>query len=358
MELFRDGVKAINKGSYDQGRMLLNTMINTYTDSPMIKIGRLAIADSYYLEGGSKGLAQADVEYGDWLQFFPDDALSDDVMLKRAEIHLKQVMAADRETTHARLAEQILKELLRKYPNTDKRDVVEARMNEVQEILALHELKVAHFYFDLREAPVAAQQRTEKILNEYPSFSRFDEALYIHARALEMQEDTETASRDLARIVSSYPHSEYREKAEATLKKWGKPVPEPDPAKVNEPRPEAKSMPARVVGFLMGPHIDTSNQGVIVDRDQKPEEIVARARELSGAKATGLVTPGAETTSNAPGERPRRAAQAGQDVEVKPGSPDTTQQNTSNKDKDKKNKSKKKTDEKKDSSGSKILRNP
>src|SRR5262249_14187802 len=275
-ELFRDGVKAINNGRYDEGRMLLNTAINTYPDSPMIKVARLAIADSYYFEGGSKGLAQADVEYGDWLQFFPDDVLSDDVMLKRAEIHLRQVQAPDRDITHAKIAERILKDLLRRYPNTDKKEVVETRMNEVEEILALHELKVARFYFNIRESSVAAQMRTEEILNNYPHFSRFDEALYLHARAMENQEDTETASHDLARIVTSYPRSEYRDKAAEKLKQWGKAVPEADPEKASAPAPEGKSMPSRIVGFLLGPHIDTSNQGVILDRDQKPEAIVAR----------------------------------------------------------------------------------
>jgi outer membrane protein assembly factor BamD len=356
-ELLRDGVKAINGGRYDEGRMLLNTMINTYTDSPLIKISKLTIADSFYLEGGSKGLAQADVEYGEWLQFFPDDMLSDDVMLKRAEIHLRQVQAADRDTTHAKLAERFLKELLRRYPNTDMRATVEERMNEVQEVLALHELKVARFYFDIREFPPAAQKRTEEILNNYPNFSRFDEALFLHARAMESQEDTETASRDLARIVTSYPHSEFREKAEATLKKWGKPIPEVDPARANEPKPEGKSMPARVVSFLTGPQIDTSNKGVIVDKEEKPEATVARALELAGAKAIGPVTPGAETTSNAPGARPRRAAQAGQDVEVKPATPGDANKPSSTSSKDKKD-NKKKPDDKKNDSGAKLLRNP
>src|SRR5262249_61800657 len=118
-ELFRQGIDAIRKGNYDEGRILLNTMINTYYDSPLIKMSKLAISDSYYLQGGSKGLAQAEVEYRDWIQFFPDDPLADDTMLKIAEIHLRQVMAAHRDTTHARLPERQLKDLLRRYPNTD-----------------------------------------------------------------------------------------------------------------------------------------------------------------------------------------------------------------------------------------------
>src|SRR5205085_10114634 len=163
----------------------------------------------------------------------------------------------------------------------------EQMMNEVQEILAMHELKVAHFYFDIRQSASATQGRTEEILSKYPNFTRFDEALWLHARALELQEDTETASRDLTRIVSSYPKSEYADRAKETLKKWGKPVPEADPAKVAEAGPEGKGLPGRFAGLLFGTHIDTSDKGVLIDRDKKTDELVARAQESSGQHATG-----------------------------------------------------------------------
>lgn len=354
-ELVRDGIDRIRKGSYDEGRILLNTMINTYSDSPLVKMSKLLIADSYYLQGGSKGLAQAEVEYRDWIQFFPDDPLADDTMLKIAEVHLRQVIAPDRDTTHAKLAERQLKDLLRRYPNTDSKEQVEQLMNQVQEILAMHELKVARFYFNIRESAQAAQLRTEEILNKYPNFSRFDEALYLHARAMEIQEDTETASQNFARIVASYPHSEYAERAKETLTKWGKPVPDPDPTKVADAPGDGKGLPSRLVGFMFGPHIDTSTKGVIIDRDLKTDEIVARAQEAGGVKVTGPVTPGATTTSNSPDARPRRAAtQAGQDVEVKPGAPaDQKAQSPSSKDKKGKDKDKKKKD-----SSSSVLRNP
>jgi outer membrane protein assembly factor BamD len=326
-------------------------MINTYSDSPLVRIAKLSMADSYYLQGGTKSLAQAELEYRDWIQFFPDDSLADDTMMKMAEIHLKQVQAADRDTTHAKLAERQLKELLRRYPSSDQKPEIERLMNEVSEILALHELKVARFYFDIRESAHAAQMRTEEILNKYPNFSRFDEALYLHARAMEMQEDTDTASRDLARLVTNYPHSEFVERAKATLQKWGKPVPEPDPVKVAAAPTEGKGLPGRVFGLMFGPSIDTSNKGVIIDRDLTTAAMVARAEELSGTRVAGPIAPGAETTTNAPNARPRRANEAGQDVEVKPGT--ATEQKTpppATKDK--------KKEKKKPDGDAKGLRNP
>ena len=355
-ELYRQGVDAIRKGNNDEGRILLNTMINTYSDSPMIKMAKLSIADSYYLQGGTKSLAQAEIEYRDWIQFFPDDKLTCDTMMKIAEIHLKQVIAADRDTTHAKLAERQLKDMLRRCTDPESKQKAEPLMNKVQEILAMHELKVARFYFVIRGSAQAAQLRTEEILNKYPNFSRFDEALFLHAKSMELQEDTETASRDLARIVASHPHSDYADKARESLKKWGKPVPEADPAKVAAGGPDTPGLPSKLLGLVTGPHIDTSSKGVIIDREKKTDEIVALAQELSGSRATGPVTPGASTSTNSPNNRPRRATEAGQDVEVKPGAPtDPKAQSSSSKDKKSKDKDK---DKKKKDDGTPGLRNP
>jgi Outer membrane lipoprotein len=281
------------------------------------------------------------------------------VMMKMAEIHLRQVQAPDRDTTHAKLAERQLKEMLRRYPGTDRKEDAQGLMGDVQEILAMHELKVARFYFDIRESATAAQLRTEEILNKYPDFSRFDEALWLHARAMADQEDTETASQDLTRLITNYPHSEFRPKAEELLRQWQKPVPEPDPAKLAAGPPDSKGMTARLIGFVFGPKIETSSKGVIIDRTLKTEEIVSRVQELAGTAKTGeAVTPGAATTTNAPDTRPRRATGAGQDVEVK-STPSSGQKDSGKAKDDKKDeKDGKKPKDKKNEGGSKLLRNP
>jgi hypothetical protein len=171
---------------------------------------------------------------------------------------------------------------------------------------------------------------------------------------MELQEDTETASQNLARIIASYPHSDYADRAKETLKKWGKPMPDADPAKVAAAPPDGKGIPSRLLGLVLGPHIDTSSKGVLIDRDLTTDQIVAHAQELSGSKAVGPVTPGATTTTNAVDGRPRRASEAGQDVEVKPGTA-ADQKAPSSTSKDKKSKDK---DKKKKDSGPSVLRNP
>jgi outer membrane protein assembly factor BamD len=346
-ELFKSALADIRSGHEDAGRMELSTIINTYPDSQLVKPSKLAMSDSFYLEGGTKNLAQAEAGYREFLQFFPDDPLDDNVMLKIAEIHMRQLMASDRDPTHARQAEHQLKELLRLHPDTPMKAEVEGRIREIQEYLAEHEMKVARFYYDLRQAPEATRLRTEEILNKYPNYSRFDEALYYHARSMADQEDTETASQDLVRLIREYPHSDYKAKAEAALKKWNKPVPEPDQAKLTDPAAPGKKFVPKFFTFVFGPKLNTlSSKGVIIDRNLSTDDNVARAQTLSGVKETpgGPVAPGASTSTNARDTRPRRSGGAGQDVEVKPGAPGSQADKSSTKDKKKDSQSPKNPD--------------
>ena len=75
--LFEDAAKEVRKGNHETGRLLFTTIITTYPDSPFLPLAKLAIADSFYLEGGTSSLIQAAASYQDWLTFFPTDPLAD-----------------------------------------------------------------------------------------------------------------------------------------------------------------------------------------------------------------------------------------------------------------------------------------
>src|SRR6202161_3294386 len=57
--LFDRAIKNIEHGDYEAARLTLNTLINTYDTSEYLAKAKLAIADSWFREGGSHGLAQA-----------------------------------------------------------------------------------------------------------------------------------------------------------------------------------------------------------------------------------------------------------------------------------------------------------
>ena len=58
----------------------------------------------------------------------------------------------------------------------------------MQQVLGLHELDIARFYSDNRQAHKAAEGRLRGIITNYPNFSYLDESLYRLGVALVEQE--------------------------------------------------------------------------------------------------------------------------------------------------------------------------
>src|SRR5437870_9569984 len=151
--LFVEAAKEVRKSNYDTGRLLFATIINTYPDSAYLPLAKLAIADSFYLEGTTSALIQAGQAYEEWRTFFPTDSLTCDAMMKVAETEMRQMGLSDRDISLARKAEQRLKVMLQQCTQTRLRPDAELRLREVQDNLALHSLQVARFFYDARYKP-------------------------------------------------------------------------------------------------------------------------------------------------------------------------------------------------------------
>src|SRR5215471_8040250 len=275
--LFADAVSDILAGRADVGRTKVDAILAGPPSGWLGKAALLALADSFYLEGGSENLAQAEASYRKFLLQFPDDQLGDPVRISLADIDLRRL-----HDNGLHPAESELKELIRIHPESPQRKQSEERLAEILETLADHEMKVARFYYDQREAPEAARQRTELILNKYPNYSRFDEALYYHALSV-ADYDTQTAGHDLSRLIKGYPRSQYSSQAASLLEGWGLPVPQPDPTVGAGQNLEEKlwSTPVGSSGSGVKPFLV---RGVIIDRNLSTAQIVVRAEEICTVK--------------------------------------------------------------------------
>src|SRR5277367_642356 len=72
--LFDKAMDAMRHNRFDVARLQLQTLINTYPDSEFVARAKLAVGDSWYAEGGTAALAQAEQEYEDFRTFFPNMA--------------------------------------------------------------------------------------------------------------------------------------------------------------------------------------------------------------------------------------------------------------------------------------------
>lgn len=266
-ELFVEATKSVRKGRYEVGRLLFQTIITTYAESPYLPMAKLAIADSFFLEGGSSSnLIQAAASYQDWLTFFPTHPLADRVLLKVAESEMRQIGRPDRDASRSRKAEQRLKALLQQYPKSELREAVIERLTEVQDNLGLHNLWIGNFYYkkaiDQKKTGLkGAQSRYREILEKYPNFGWMDEALFRLANTYLVEEETDEAAKYFQRIVSDYPNSQYLEKAKEQLQILGASIPETNSARANFAMPEGKSFVGNFLEELTGSY------GLTIDKD-------------------------------------------------------------------------------------------
>ncbi|MGQ0761666.1 MAG: outer membrane protein assembly factor BamD [Acidobacteriota bacterium] len=286
--LFIEAAKEVRGGRHETGRLLFTTIINTYPDSRYLALAKLAIADSFYIEGTTSSLIQAGQAYEDWRTYFPTDQLADDALLKVAETEMRQMGLSDRDISHARKAEQRLKALLQRYPQSDLRQQTELRLRQVQDNLAMHNLQVARFYYDSRYSHKkgglkGAQDRLKEIVEKYPHFCLMDEVLFRYATTFLEEEEPDEAAKLYQQIVRDFPNSEHVEKAKEQLEIIGAPIPDPDPIKKDLPPCEKPGFMANLMQQITGSAgVTTSRDGILITRDGEGTDLIDKAISNDG----------------------------------------------------------------------------
>lgn len=305
--LFEEATREARRRQFETARLLFNVIVTAYSDSPYLPLAKLAIGDTFYLEGGTSNLIQASASYRDWLTFFPTHPLADDVMLKMAEVEMRQMGLADRDTSHARKAEQQLLVLLQQFPTTTLRPEVNRRLTEVQENLALHSLQVANFYFDRFERGLAsvrgAQSRLREVIEKYPNFSYRDEALFRLGVTYVEEEEPDEAARHFQELVRNFPNSEYVERAREQLEAIGATVPQPDPARLNVAPPARPSLTSRIFTQIIGTTpVTIERDGILINKDGDGGDLIEVAIR-NGGRLQNDQTPNTQGVTRTPPAR-------------------------------------------------------
>jgi outer membrane protein assembly factor BamD len=257
--LFDRAMDQMKHNKMDQARIILQTLINTYPDSEYIARAKLAVGDSWYAEGGSAALAQAENEYKDFKTFFPNMPEAAEAQLKVANIHYRQMEKADRDFTHAMRAEEEYRSLIQEFPDSKLVPEAKDRLREVQEVLAEREFRIGRFYY-LRDTWAAAMARLQSVVDDYPLYSGADEALFLLGSAYERQIDAiraakfdevakgkmikdfgDKAAAAYARIITRYPATDRAGDARKRLEALHRPVPTPTPEAIAQSKREEES---------------------------------------------------------------------------------------------------------------------
>ncbi|MGA2213593.1 MAG: outer membrane protein assembly factor BamD [Bryobacteraceae bacterium] len=231
--LFDRAVGDIEHGRYEIARITLNTLINTYDQSEFLAKAKLAIADSWFREGGAASLAQAEAEYKDFILFYPTMEEAAESQQKICMIHYKQMDKSDRDQSQAIRAEDECRALVTQFPNSKYVDETKQLLRNIQESIAESEYLVGNYYLK-RGDNSAAANRLGHVVEQYPLYSKADLALWEMGQAYgKLGNRFRKQQGDAyARIVRDYPLSDYADDAIAKLKELELPVPEADKAAV------------------------------------------------------------------------------------------------------------------------------
>ena len=175
-QLYDKAQVAMKKGHYDVARLDLQTMLNTYPDSQYQMRAKLAIADSWYREGGTAALTQAESEYADFRVFFPNVPEAAEAQMRIGDIYFRQMDKPDRDYSKALHAEEEYRRMLTDYPDSTLVPQAKQRLREVQEVMATREADVATYY-GTRENWAAVIARDLTIEDTYPLYSHMDDVL-------------------------------------------------------------------------------------------------------------------------------------------------------------------------------------
>src|ERR1035441_3366891 len=227
--LFDKAINDIEHARFEIARLLLQNLINTYDTSEYLAKAKLAIADAWFREGGSHGLAQAEAEYKDFILFYPAMEEAAEAQEKVCDIHYKQMEKADRDPMHALRAEQECKQLMLQFPNSKFAPLAQQKLRDIQELLADSEFRVGTLYQKKGSFPAAAN-RFQAMVDQFPIYSKADEALWQAAESYHRMGDKFENQQATAyqRIVKDYPLSIHAEDARAQLEVMKRTVPEAD----------------------------------------------------------------------------------------------------------------------------------
>src|SRR5215471_14437312 len=246
--LYDKALAATKKGHFDVARLDLQTLLNTYPDSQYQMKAKLAIADSWYREGGSAALTQAEQEYKDFITFFPNAPEAAEAQMRVGDIYFRQMDKPDRDYAKAVHAQEEYRLMLQQFPDSTLVPQAKQRLRDVQEVLATREAEIGGFYAS-HENWAATIARYQTVADTYPQYSHMDDVLIglgdaysAEARAIrnwkQLPEDArarlltvydDQAASAYRKVVLEHSASPHVEDARDRLAAMNLPIPAPTP---------------------------------------------------------------------------------------------------------------------------------
>ena len=178
-QVFKTAIQKLQRKHYYTARNMLQQIVPRIPpeDRDLLPRVQLAIAESYYRDGGLLNYGESLNGYRNFLTYYPNHEKSDEAQFMVGMSLFKQVLSPDRDQVLTLKAIDEFRKVETVYP--DSRFAVQARkqIDACLDLLADHERQIGGFY-QRRRAWQAAIDRYQGVLDKYPHYRGLNGVLF------------------------------------------------------------------------------------------------------------------------------------------------------------------------------------
>jgi outer membrane protein assembly factor BamD len=211
--LYQEAKESLNDGNYQRAVRYFERLEARYPFGRFAQQAQIEIAYAYYREGESASAVAAcdrfikmhpnhpNVDYAYYLK-----GVVNFVEDQNAFTKISNQNPAERDPRAMRESFLAFKELVERFPDSKYTPDAIARMNWLVNALASHEIFVARYYMR-RTAYVAAANRAQYVLENYPGAPATEDALYIMTLAYDRMGLTQLRDDTQRVMAKNFPNS-------------------------------------------------------------------------------------------------------------------------------------------------------
>jgi outer membrane protein assembly factor BamD len=209
-DLYQAGEQEMNKKNYVVARANFQKIVERHPQSSFAPRARFLVGEAYFREGT---FDKAIKELEGFMAFYPRHEIADLVQFRLAMSYYDQMKPVEQDQGLTIKAMDQFRKLVREYPDSRYASDALAKIDICRGRLAQKELWVAAYYLENENNAIAARQRLEGVLKDYPRSLIVPEALYRLADINAREGRTEEAQQMFRRLANEYPYTEWGRRA-------------------------------------------------------------------------------------------------------------------------------------------------
>src|SRR5215468_3601497 len=213
-ELYQLGETELGNRRYEEARQNFRKIVERHPNSAYAARARFLVGEAFYREGE---FDKAVKEFEAFLAFFPQHQIADLVQFRLAMSYYDQMKPVEQDQGLTVKAIEQFRKLVREYPDSRYASDALAKIEFCRGRLAQKELWVAAYYLENENNPVAARQRLEGVLKDYPRSLVVPEALFRLADINAREGRVEESQKLFRQLADQYPYTEWGRRASLRL---------------------------------------------------------------------------------------------------------------------------------------------